>query len=233
MSQAIQLFRLQQVDSQLDKVRARLKEIETILKDDKEIQMAQRTAEAAETAHQNTEKLLRKAEQNTRDHRQKIKQTEDRLYSGKVRNPKELEDLQNESAALKRYLDTLEERQIEAMMENDDAKETYDEAKATLAAVQGEKATEHALLRGERDELLNDLKRLDVERNAATNNIDPDDIRKYDKLRTKLRGIAVAKVVQGSCTACGSALTSSLLKEVRSTEELTTCAMCKRILYAG
>ena len=67
----------------------------------------------------------------------KIEQSEASLYSGNVTNPKELQDLQNEAAALKRYLVTLEDRQLEAMLEVETAEQSK---QAALDKLEGVKA---------------------------------------------------------------------------------------------
>ncbi len=69
----------------------------------------------------------------------KIEQTEATLYGGKVRNPKELQDLQNEAAALKRYLAVLEDRQLEQMIALEDVEKGSNLAVELLNEVQQQK----------------------------------------------------------------------------------------------
>ena len=121
MSQPFKLFRLQQLDSQLDQGRGRLREIEATLNDSAALNQAQERASQAEAGLVTAQKTLNRAEENVQAQQIKIEQTEAALYGGKVRNPKELQDLQNESAALKRFLDTLEERQLEALIAVEEA----------------------------------------------------------------------------------------------------------------
>jgi predicted nucleic acid-binding Zn-ribbon protein len=129
MSDTFKLFRLQQIDSQLDAIKNRLNEIELALSDQRELKLAEsRHAAATESLDQVTAEL-RLAEGEVKAQRLKIEQTEATLYGGKVRNPKELQDLQNESAALKRYLAVLEDRQLEKMIAQEEAQ--ADEAEAS------------------------------------------------------------------------------------------------------
>jgi predicted nucleic acid-binding Zn-ribbon protein len=73
------------------------------------LQAKKRAAESDSSLNlaQNT---LKHAEAEVGRQKVKIEQSESNLYSGNVKNPKELQDLQNEIAALKRYLITLEDR---------------------------------------------------------------------------------------------------------------------------
>lgn len=233
MSQPFRLYRLQKIDTQLDRATARLEEIEIAISENKAVRRAQRQAEDAEAQLQGARKNLSRAEQDVRSQRNKIEQTEATLYGGKVRNPKELQDLQNESAALKRYLAVLEDRQLEAMLAVDEAQEDFERAHQELEKVQKEKSGQLADLSEEKASLLKEVSRLQVEREAAAMGIPPDDMQIYAKLRLQRNGVAVAKVSDNACAACGSTLSAALLQSARSQNQLSRCASCGRILYAG
>jgi len=233
MSQPFKLYRLQLVDSQLDQARQRLDEIEHILNDDARIQQARTAATGTATALREAHKQLRMAEEITREHRRKITQTDTRLYGGKVRNPKELQDLQNEAAALKRYLEVLEERQLEAMLAVEEAEEAQQRAQHQLDQTMADAHTLHASLKGERSQLERTVARLSGEREATAHTISADDLTLYDVLRQKRRGVAVALVAQKSCSACGATLNSALLQAARSPSQISYCDTCGRILYSG
>ncbi|MCC7511584.1 MAG: hypothetical protein IT296_02925, partial [Anaerolineae bacterium] len=107
MSAALGLYRLQQIDTQMDRARARLEAIRAALDNDAELRAASERLAAAEETRRETERAQRQAEAEAQSQRIKIEQTESSLYSGAVRNPKELQDLQHEAASLKKYLATL------------------------------------------------------------------------------------------------------------------------------
>lgn len=233
MSRSFKLFRLQQIDSQLDQANTRLQEIEAILNDDRELQHAEGVIQETESLLEKAKKKLRQAEANTRAQRLKIQQTEEQLYGGSVRNPKELEDLHKESGALKRYLDVLEERQIESMLVVDEKEEVWQTAQSNLDRIRASRIESHAALLGERTKLSKEVERLLSERKAAISTIAEEDLGMYETLRQKRSGIAVAKVSDKSCTACGSSLSSSLHQTARSPVQITHCDTCGRILYVG
>ena len=95
MSRPFKLFRLQQIDSQLDALRLRQGEIESALQDDTRIRQIVQKMEDCKTEWAAAKKALHLAEDETQKQRIKIELTESALYGGKVRNPKELQDLQN------------------------------------------------------------------------------------------------------------------------------------------
>ncbi|HSK67413.1 MAG TPA: hypothetical protein VK888_10815, partial [Anaerolineales bacterium] len=129
MSAALGLYRLQQVDSQMDQARARLKTIQQTLENDAELRAASDLLASAEDRLREAERLLKQSEQEVEKQRTKIQLAEASLYGGRVHNPKELQDLQQDVASLKRHLETLEERQLEAMEVAEQAEKELEQAK--------------------------------------------------------------------------------------------------------
>jgi predicted nucleic acid-binding Zn-ribbon protein len=233
MSQTFKLYRLQQLDSQLDRIHARLRQIEAALNEDQSVKEAQKNLDQATQELEAKRKSLRQAEEQVREQRLKIEQTESNLYSGKVRNPKELQDLQNETAALKRYRSTLEDRQIEVMIAVEEAEASQQEKKLVLEQAQAQFQKQSAELTQEKESLRVDLARLESEREAAARSIEATDLALYNQLRQQRRGIAVAKVSDNACSACGTTLNASLLHAARSPSQIVRCDTCGRILYGG
>ena len=233
MSQTFKLYRLQQIDSQLDRIRARVRQIEAALNEDQAVKEAQTNLDQATQQLDVQRKSLRQAEEQVREQRVKIEQTEATLYSGKVRNPKELQDLQNETAALKRYRSTLEDRQLEVMIAVEEAEAEQLESKQALEQVQEQFQKQSGELTQEQTTLNAELARLETEREAAARSIETADLTLYNQLRQQRRGIAVAKVSDNACSACGSTLNSSLLHQARSPSQIVRCDTCGRILYGG
>jgi predicted nucleic acid-binding Zn-ribbon protein len=233
MSQTFKLYRLQQIDSHLDRIRARLRQIEAALSEDQAIQEAQKNLDQTTRQLEAQRKSLRQAEEQVRMQRLKIEQTEATLYSGKVHNPKELQDLQKETAALKRYRGTLEDNQLEVMIAVEEAEARQMESKQALEQVQAQFQKKSGELTQEQATLKADLGHLETEREAAARSIEAADLALYNQLRQQRRGIAVAKVSDNACSACGSTLNASLLHAARSPSQIVRCDACGRILYGG
>jgi predicted nucleic acid-binding Zn-ribbon protein len=233
MSQTFKLYRLQQLDSQLDRIHNRLRQIEAALNEDQAVKEAQENLDQASRQLEAQRKSLRKVEELVREQRLKIEQTESTLYSGKVRNPKELQDLQNETAALKRYRSTLEDRQLDVMIAVEEAEAGQQETQLALEKEQAQFEQKSAELTQEQENLKAELARLETEREAAARSIEAADLALYNQLRQQRRGIAVAKVSDNACSACGSTLSASLLHAARSPSQIVRCDACGRILYSG
>jgi len=233
MSQSFTLFRLQQVDGQLDKARARLREIERMLSDNEEIRKADQELLDSEQKLVEAARVLQNAEWEVRELSIKIEQAETALYGGKIKNPKELQELQNESAALKRYLAVLEDRQLEAMIAHEEAQSEYEQAKRSQASAHSIVELRAAALNNEKQEILKDVLSLEGERLAIVSGIPESNILLYEQLRKQRGGIAVARVVDRTCSACGSTLSSALLNSAQLPNQISRCSACNRILYSG
>jgi len=233
MSRPQNLYRLQQVDSKIDRMSVRLKEIETLLSDNANVRKAKTLFDRAARNLENAQKEQRQAETKVKDQRIKIEQTEATLYGGTIRNPKDLQDLQNEVAALKRYLDTLEERQLETMLATDEAAEKNQDALKILEQYQAEAEKQQSSLLQERTQLESQKAAAEKQRQQAASGVVPDDLVIYDRLRKQRAGLAVAGVKDRACNACGSTLSAALYQAARSPSQLVFCDMCGRILYAS
>ena len=233
MSQTLSLYRLQQIDSQIDRLRARLKDIQKLLDDDAELRRLNEQSEAAKARCQSADQTLKEAERDVQSQLIKIEQTQSSLYGGKSHSPKELQDLQNDVAALKRHLVTLEDHQIDAMQESETADAAQQVAHAKLDNALEKRDGQSKGLHQERESLNNDLERSLVERNAVTGAIPAAELGLYDHLRQQRRGVAVAVIGDNSCGACGSTLSLAQIQSARSAGQMMLCPSCGRILYGS
>jgi uncharacterized protein len=232
MSAALGLYRLQQVDSQIDQIQSRLKVIQQTIENDAELRAATEQLAASENRYKDAERTLKQSEAEVEKQSIKIEQTEASLYGGRVHNPKELQDLQKDVASLKRHLATLEERQLEAMLVVETTEKDWQNAKSVMERVQSSLGEQNRDLAQESTSLHKDLERLNSERQAVISDIAQQPMATYNQLRQQRRGIAVTILSDGSCAACGTTLTPSQQQNARSTSQLFRCPSCGRILYA-
>ena len=233
MSAALGLFRLQQVDRQIDQSQARVKTIQEILENDTELLRAMEEMETAARGNREAQVLLSEAEGHVKTQQIKIEQAESSLYGGSVHNPKELQDLQNDVASLKKHLSTLEERQLEAMLQVDSAQSALEAFQAELSSLQARRGNDHMKLIDEQQDLHRNLSRLQAERQAVMTDLAASSLEIYEELRNRRRGIAVAEVTESSCSACGTNLTPAEHQNARSLTQFFRCPSCGRILYAS
>lgn len=233
MSQVLGIYRLQQVDSRIDQAAARLEAIRAILENDSAMQAARSTLQKAEADVREAEKALRASQATSEAQRIKLEQVEASLYGGRIQNPKELQDLQNDLASIKRYLASLEDAELESMLSLETAREAHQDADKNLSQVEARVISQNSSLKGEQDTLRNSLENLNAERAATYGTISPDLLQKYEALRQKRRGLAVTTISDNACDACGAGLTPAQAQAVRMAAQMVECPSCGRILFSN
>jgi predicted nucleic acid-binding Zn-ribbon protein len=233
MSASLGLYRLQQVDRQIDRVRSRLESIRQILENDVELRESLKQAETSQAEHDLARHELKTTEAEVEAQKIKIEQAESSLYGGRVQNPKELQDLQKDVASLKKHLATLEERELESMIKTENAENDLQGAKTKLELIQARLKNEHAKLLEEQSSLTLEIQKLAQEREATLSPIDSKTVETYERLRQEKRGIAVAEISDNTCASCGASVNASLQQNARSQNQLAHCTSCGRILYSN
>jgi len=232
MNRSDQLYRLQTIDLERSNGERRLEEVEAGLGESEELRQARRVLRKAEDELNHWRTTLRDLELETRSLTAKITSVEERLYSGRVTNPKELANLQNEVSYLKRRRGELEDRQIEAMVEVEEHEAEVDSKRASLAQIEAEWSQTQKRLTEERSELEESLAHLKKERVKLETTIGAEDLALYGELCSRKGGQAVALLKGGVCQACMVTLPTSQARQARSGDSLSFCSSCQRILYA-
>lgn len=231
MSYSYNLYQLQLTDTQIDRFKKRLLEIERLLNDFSAINDAKNEMKTKQNAYDAAQKSLQEAEHAVTAQKIKIEQTESTLYSGTVKNPKELQALQQEAEALKRFLSVLEDRLLEKMIIFDDADEQLLAAKRHFESMENEKTKQDKLLIAEREKINQELTELTNKRGILVSKIPPEHMAIYEDLRNKKGGVAVTAIENQACGACGTTLTAALFQAAKSPSKIVQCSTCKRILY--
>jgi len=233
MSRAELLYRLQEVDVELDGKRHRLQKVEASLGETQELIQARDRLKQTEAAYRRWQATLQDLELKMASLENKIRNSEQRLYSGTIKNPKELASLQEELNYLRRRKSAEEDRLLEAMIGVEDQEAAWQEAQAHWETVEAAWTASQAKLSTERDELLTHLDELRDLRAARESGVDGTDLNHYEDLRRRKHGTAVARLQGNLCTCCHVEVPSSQLQQARHDEALTLCGTCGRILYAG
>ncbi|MEP7287511.1 MAG: hypothetical protein ABI947_17270 [Chloroflexota bacterium] len=229
-SQAVLLYQLQAIDLTLAKRRARLKEIEGILGQDESVTQARSQLEAAEKTLKPAQIRARDLDLEIKSIVQKIQTTDSSLYSGKIRNPKELQEMQDEVASLKRRQSQLEDELLEAMVQSESGQAAVVEAQKTLNDAQARWAGSQVDLLDEKQRLEGEVITVTAQRKQAAEVIDKAGLTTYETLRKTKNGKPIALLQGNSCMTCGVEQTSALAQQVRQAKTLIYCGSCGRIL---
>ncbi len=230
MGRSANLYALQQIDHEADSHRDRLAVVNELLGETDELQSARdRLTQAQETlsqwrARQRDQELVLQGLD------QKRQASEQRLYGGKIRNPKELSDLQEEVASLGRRRASIEDELLETMMMVEEGEAEEREASESLSRISAQWERDQVELQAEKETLESRLLELAALRQQRVASTVPADLGSYEHLRPRKRGVAVAILKGDECQGCMTTVSAARVKEARS-DALAYCGTCGRILH--
>ena len=231
MNTSFTLFRLQAQDTLRMKMNARLKEIDRIIAADKEISQANASLVEARGINKSAESVLKDLVDQVKEKKLKRELTQANLFSGKVRNPKELQDLQAETQALDRTIAKLEEEQLQAMMSLEETTNAMRQAENELQKVLDRKSSQNSLLIGEKHKIEAEIPQVDAQRQTLREQLDEATFTIYRNLLKSKAGRAVAEVHDDTCGACGVTVPPADIQAAMSPNAIAYCKTCGRILY--
>lgn len=231
MSEIETLVQLQSVDLDLDEKKRRLEQIRASLGESDELRAARQAVESARARLHDLEARQRQLEWEVSDRATKIGEIEKKLYSGTVRNPKELSGLQTEVEHLKDALSEVEERGLEVIDQADAARSDVVRLEEALRATQASWESEQAALREEQAGLDAAVRSLQERRASVAATVSAQILPRYEELRRTRRGVAVAKIDRNMCLGCRTTLATSEVQSARL-GKIATCSSCGRILQS-
>ncbi|MCL4870782.1 MAG: hypothetical protein KJ063_17625 [Anaerolineae bacterium] len=231
MAQIRLLYRLQEIDSEIRAKKQRLGEVIRLQKEDQALQKARQERDAAAQQRDKWQKERKRLELEIADLDSKSKNASNRLYSGSVKNPKELTDLQQQIEAMGRHRTTLEDHLLETMLELEEAETGFAAAQTQWQQVEAAWERQHTGLLQEQDQLALALHKLMTQRPDMAKLIKPDILTHYEQLSKKLGGVAVTMVQYNLCSVCRVSISAQKIKTAQE-GTLVYCGSCGRILYA-
>jgi predicted nucleic acid-binding Zn-ribbon protein len=173
-----------------------------------------------------------KAESDVEQVLSRSRRDQERLDSGAVSAPKELESLQHEIGTLAKRQSELEDIELEIMQ----AFENAQQAVTDLLASEIETTEKLTSVAQSRDDLFTDI---DFEINSLTgqrtdiaNGLPTDLIALYDKIRADQGGVGAALIHRGACQGCHITIDAQEIDQIRkmSADAIARCDQCRRIL---
>jgi predicted nucleic acid-binding Zn-ribbon protein len=233
MNQMLGFIRLQLIDNRLDQITVRLYKIKIILEDDAELKQILDIKNKIEERMASCSKDVQTLELAVQDQQIKVQQIDASLYSGNFKNPKELQELQLEMASTKRFLSSLENKLLEAMIAYEDNEKEYDCICSKHNEIMNAYSIKNSEYFQENNTLQSEVDKLNVEKKAAESTLSTQEIFFYNQLRLQRGGIAVSSISDRSCDSCGTTLTPAQEQSIRSSDQLVHCPSCGRMLYAS
>lgn len=233
MTSPKQLYDLQELDLMLSEGRSRIASIETQLSDRSHIDNLE--SEIATLTESLDELRTSYAEQDAHNRgiQEKLQEEETKLYSGAVKNLRELEAIGKEAEALKEQSQAVDERLLEDMESIESLQSRILSLEEELGQAQKKSQVDLVDLTEEMSKLGDRVKELESQRASMASTIKKTDLHRYEQLRSAKGGQAIAKVERGLCRGCLMALPTHQLQRARSGRETVLCSSCGRILFVS
>jgi predicted nucleic acid-binding Zn-ribbon protein len=164
--------------------------------------------------------------------RTRMQRDQQRLDTGQVGSPRELENLQHEIESLKKRQSDLEDVELEVMEKRevvqtrtDELRREKEQVALSLAEAEQRRDSTWAEIDAETDKTRTQRSEL-----AATL---PDDlVALYEKVRSSSAGVGAAALHRGRCEGCHLQLNTTDLNRIREApaDEVLRCEECRRIL---
>jgi predicted nucleic acid-binding Zn-ribbon protein len=167
------------------------------------------------------------------DLRNKKNQFHASLYSGKIQNSKELQDLQTEISTLTEAINQNEELQIRKWEEIEKGQLLQQEYEMEIARLKVEHNAGNSILLAKIDQLNHDIEGVKTEKKGIRDQLSSSFLSIFENLLLTKKGVAVAQIEENCCSICGTTLTPAECQRAKIHTILTYCPNCGRILYAG
>jgi uncharacterized protein len=231
MSIARSLFELQNTDNEIQSIEAEVSAINEKLVKSEKMVIAE---EHLHTVKENLLKITlnRKEVEGEVDELEKnIKQISGKLYSGTVKNPKELLGFEQEIKILKEKLGQQEDLLMNLLNEEEKLQQVVKEASLSVENIKLEWNSELPELKKRSVQIDDILHNLAETREIIVSEMDVPSLKLYDTIRQR-KGLAVVKIEQGRCQKCRISLSVNELQKAKS-GSLLQCSNCGLILYLG
>ena len=229
---AKEMYELQKVDLTWAKVRQRLLEIQKLLGETEQLRQVRARVSETESELQSWRGKQKDAEFESRSLAERIQSADEQLMGGTIHNPKELEALQANVDSMRRHRAQLEDSVVEAMLLADGLDAQLDELRQSLEKLEKEWASGQTDLRVQETKMKQNYVLLKRKREALAADMSPDTLNRYEQMRRRRGGVAVARVVNGDCEACHVQMPTGVISALQSNrDELVVCTSCGRYLF--
>lgn len=155
------------------------------------------------------------------------------MYGGSITNAKELQDLQAELDSLARRRAALEDKVLEQMVEAEPV-----DAELADVATRREEVDERAVgataaLVELETSIDGELAAIEAKRATAVEGLDAALVERYEALRSRLKGVGIARFEGATCQGCHLTLPAVEVEQVRRQARdggIATCPECDRLL---
>ena len=235
MSDFEDLLALQELDTTIDQLRHRLESLPERgeqARIERELEVLAVTTAAVEERREVVRREQKRHEDEVATIEAKVDHVRHQLYDSGITSAKEAADLQADLDSLVRRQRDLEDLVIEQMELAEPIDEELGALAVQRAGIDAALADATAALRAAAGAVGDELEAAEGRRPAIADAVPADVMKNYAVMRSRLGGIAVARLVGSRCDGCHLTIPSAELEAIKKAPATSTvyCPECTRIL---
>ena len=231
MTNARQLFALQELDLALDQIDSQTTGAEAELDSGIAVAKLESAIQAETERLVEVQSTLRIQQSEAENHRDRSAHLDSQLYGGALTNPRDLKSLEQEAAHARDLVQEWEAQLLE-LSENEEGSQARQQAlEKELADILAAWKVRSAELKENLGRLNADRESIGGKRTTLAATMDSSALQRYEGLRRAKGGVAVAKVERGLCQGCRMALPTQQQQRVRNGRQTVLCNTCGRIIF--
>lgn len=172
---------------------------------------------------------LDEVERSLKEYNYTVKEMEDKLYSGNINDIKQLEALSEEKENLKRTIAGTETQVLEYMEETEMYENKLTDIKAQLDSILNQNHDNELKYEKIDKSLFTNIDEVKKNIEKAKLHIDEELLIKYERIR-KNRRSGIAKMKNGVCLGCNMGISTRMVENIKSSNDIICCENCGRIL---
>ena len=231
MTTVKQLYALQEVDLDLDRVYKALEEAEQELQIEISIENLESSLQDERERLQEVELLQRDNQMEIEARRERSETLETQLYDGSMINARDLEALQLEAANVRHLLEQDEAMSLELSIQVEETRSRCGSLDQQLSEIRARWEAQQVELNRRIEGLRAEQGEFEQQRELLAARFDPATLQRYETLRKSKGGRAVAKVERDLCQGCRMSLPTQLRQRVKSGRQAVNCSSCGRMLF--
>lgn len=148
-----------------------------------------------------------------------------------VRNTREYMAAEREVESARKDSAMVEEQILSLIEAEEKGRAALDERERRLTELKAETDAETAKVLSEAERLAARMGEIEDSRRSQLEGLDRQLVARYDNIRKRLKGAAVAEVVDGVCSACNMNLPAQLFNTLVRASTVEQCPNCVRIIF--
>lgn len=233
MSQVKDLWELQNLENSLEDLHkeiktpplySQLKRLKT------EIESAQGVLRKVMEEKEVLNKKTKSAELDCADIKEKMQPVSEKLYSGEITNPKELDSINHNLEAFQEKLNEVEEKLINLLEQKEELEGSFGNDNQILADKKQNFRDLHVQFQNAQEQKKTEKTQLEAAFKKLSASIDKNSLEKYNKMKANIPN-PIAQVVNGMCSGCHMAVNFSVQKELKIPTAMVLCDNCGRLIW--